>query len=270
MATEGKTIGIISIKGGVGKTSCAVNLGAALSSEFNKKTLVVDANYTAPNLGLHLGLVNPEMTLNDIFRKNIHISNAVHKYNDDLHIVPGSLIGRKVNVFQLKQKISQIKDNYDVVIIDSSPNLNEEILSTIIASDQLLVVTTPDYPTLSCTIHAIKVAKKKNTPISGLILNKVMNKKFELTIDDIENLCETPVLAALPDDVKMLEALALTKPIVLHKPMSNVSIGYKKLAACLIGQEYEDARLFSRIKEIFRNKMPKDELNRFIFKHGKI
>ena len=60
-----KVIGIISLKGGVGKTSSVANLGAALT-EFGKKVLVVDANFSAPNLGLHLGLTNPEIKLHDV------------------------------------------------------------------------------------------------------------------------------------------------------------------------------------------------------------
>ena len=63
---SGKIIGIISLKGGVGKTSSVANLGAVLASEFNKKVLVVDANFSAPNLGLHLGLVEPKVTIHDV------------------------------------------------------------------------------------------------------------------------------------------------------------------------------------------------------------
>jgi septum site-determining protein MinD len=270
MVAETKTIGVISIKGGVGKTSCAINLGAALATEFNKKVLVIDANYSAPSLGLHLGVIKPDITLNEVFKKDIHISNAIHQYDNNLHIIPGSLIRGEVNVFQLKQKIEDIKNDYDAILIDSSPNLNEEMLSTIIASDELLVVTTPDYPTLNCTIHAIKVAREKKTPISGLILNKFRNKKFELNIEDIENACEIPVLAVLPDDVRTLEALALTIPVILHKPMSDISVTYKKLAACLLGQKYEDSRFFQKLKGIFRSQKPKDELNRLVFKNGRI
>ena len=267
MATDCRAIGVISIKGGVGKTTCAVNLGAALAKNFNQKTLVIDANYSAPNLGLHLGMVNPEVTLNDVFRKGIHMSNAVYKYHDNLHIVPCSLAGRKINVNELKTKISSIKQDYDIVLIDSSPNINHEMLSAIAASDELLIVTTPDYPTLSTTIHAVKVAKRKNMKINGLVLNRVRNKKFELGIEDIEQASETQVLAVIQDDARILEALALAKPVAFHRPMSNASISYNKLAASLIGEDYTDPRFVSRIKSIFSPGIPKDELNRMAFKN---
>ena len=61
-----KTIGIISIKGGVGKTTSTVNIGAALA-ELGKKVLLVDADYTSPNLALHFGVVAPQKTLQHVF-----------------------------------------------------------------------------------------------------------------------------------------------------------------------------------------------------------
>lgn len=62
----GKVIGVISIKGGVGKTTVVSNLGATLAYEFGKKVLVIDANFSAANLGLHLGIVDPEITIHDV------------------------------------------------------------------------------------------------------------------------------------------------------------------------------------------------------------
>jgi septum site-determining protein MinD len=256
------TIGIISIKGGVGKTSCAVNLAAALSYEFEKKVLALDANYSAPNLGIHLGITNPGITLNEVIRKNLHISHAVNKYTENLHVVPCSIIGRKVNPFELREKIRAVKDDYDSIVIDSSPSLNHEMISTIAAADRLFVVTTPDYPTLSCTLHAIKAATRKRTRISGIILNKVRNKRFELSLEDIEHACNVPVVAIIPEDVAMLESLAMTKPVVLHKPKSGASISYKKLAAAIADMDYDDPRFMMKLKNIFRSSVGKDELNR--------
>jgi len=146
--------------------------------------------------------------------------------------------------------------------LDSSPALNEEILSTMVASDKLLVVTSPDYPTLSTTLHAVKMAKKENTPITGLVLNKVRKKKFELSLNDIEEASDTPILAILPDDIKMLEALAHTKHIADHAPRRDIVYEYKHLAACLIGEPYRDERFKRKIRRFFRTNVPKEEVNR--------
>lgn len=260
--TKGRIIGVISIKGGVGKTTTVSNLGAALANDFGKKVLMVDANFSAPNLGLHLGLVNPKVTIHDVLRGKKKVGEAIYEHDENLHILPASMAGRKIYPLKLKDKIDGLREFYDIILIDSSPNLNEEILATMIAADELLVVSSPDYPTLSTTMHAVGVAKRKRTPITGLILNKVRNKKFELSIDDIEEASGVPVISVLPDDIKVLESLAATKATTTYSPKSNAAIEYKKLAACLIGQEYKDPRVWKRVKKVFSRKLSRDEINR--------
>ncbi|MBN4049207.1 AAA family ATPase [archaeon AH-315-M20] len=263
---KGKIIGIISLKGGVGKTSSVANLGAVLASEFGKKVLVIDANFSAPNLSLHLGLVEPAATIHDILLDKAEVNEAIYEHEAGFHLIPGAYVSRKVKPFKLKQKISYLKDYYDIILIDSSPNLNEEILATMIASDELLVVTSPDYPTLSTTLRAVRLAKQRRTPITGLILNRVRNKKFELSIEDIEEAAQVPVLSVLPEDIRVQEAIANTTPVALHKPKSNAAIEYKKLAACLLGERYKDPRLWSRVKSLFKKGIAKDNINRLLMK----
>ena len=245
---KGKSIGVISIKGGVGKTSVVANLGSILAKEFNKKVLVVDANFSAPNLNLHFGLVNPLVTLENVLYHNVNALNSLYKHDSGVHILPCSPIRRKISPTQLKRRIAPLKKHYDLILIDSSPSLNEEMAATMLASDELLVVTAPDYVTLSCTLHAVKVAKQKNTPISGIIINRVRGKKFELSVEEIESITGIPVISTLSEDVKVIEALSHVTPATLVSPFSSASIGYKKLAASLVGEEYKDPRFFFRLK----------------------
>ncbi|MBU0614776.1 MAG: AAA family ATPase [Nanoarchaeota archaeon] len=236
-------IGVISIKGGVGKTTTATNIGAALASSFNQRTLIVDANFSAPNLGLHLGLVNPRYTLHHVLNDEIPATKAIYSHPSGFHILPGSLNNIKVNPYLLRDKIQSLREYYDNIIIDSSPNLNDEILSTIVAADELLVVSSPDYPTLYTTMNAIKVAKQKHTPIIGLVLNRVRNKGYELTNKEIEDITGVPVLAALPEEIKASEALAYSTPVTLYAPRKRLSVQYKKLAGHLIGKKYRGLNL---------------------------
>ena len=264
--SKGRIIGVISIKGGVGKTTAVSNLGAVLANEFGKKVLLIDANFTAPNLGLHLGVIKPEVSIHDVMSGKIPATEAIYTHDYGFHIIPASLTSGKIDPYKLKEKISRLKDYYDIILLDSSPNLNEEILSTMVASDELLVITSPDYPTLSCTLNAVKVAKAKKTTISGLILNRVRNKKYELTVDDIEDTAKTPVLGILPEDATVLESLYFTKPAALHKEKARVVYEYKKLAAALIGEEYKDPRFTQKVKRLLQKDIPKDEVNRALFR----
>ena len=264
----GKTIGIISIKGGVGKTTTVANLGAVLAKEFNKKVLLIDANFSGANLGLQFGIIQPEHTINEVLKNNYPIENAIIQYDENLDILPATLLYTKINPFLLKKKIRGLNKEYDLILIDSSPNLNDEILSTMIASDALLVVTSTDHTTLSCTMHAVKIAKEKKTPIIGLIINGMRNKSFELTIEEIEEAAKVPVLAVLPDDTTILEALSQTKPASIYAPKIEVAYEYKKLAAALIKEDFKDLRLKTLIKTKLLRQIPKQEINRTIFKDG--
>ncbi len=264
-----RTIGVISIKGGVGKTTTVANLGSALAHQFGKKVLLVDANFSAANLGLHLGLVNPDVTIHEVLGGKKPVHEAVFEHEGGFDVLPASVVPKKVDFLKLKNHLAKIKDNYDYVLIDSSPSLNEEILATMMASDELLVVSSPDYPTLSCTMHAVKVAKKRGTPIVGLILNKVRGKGFEINVEDVEAATGTPVIAVLPDDIKLLEALSETTPGTLHAPLSNAVIEYKKLAGALVGEEFEDTRLLSRLRRAVRRDVPKHEVNQELLRNAR-
>lgn len=262
--SKGKIIGIISIKGGVGKTTTVCSLGAALASDFNKKVLVVDANFSAPTLALYLGMVDLKKSIYNVLKDKEPVANAIVAHQENLDVLPASVRIRKVNPFGIKKVLNKLRGSYDIILVDSSPNLNDEMLATMVAADELLVVTTPDYPTLSATMHAVKTAKKQNANITGIILNKVRSLKFELNAGDIEDAAGVPVISILPDKTKVLEALAYSKPITSYNPENDVSVGYKKLAACLVGDEYKDTRRWQKIRNIFNPGISKDEINRAV------
>ncbi|MAG79183.1 hypothetical protein CMI40_02300 [Candidatus Pacearchaeota archaeon] len=256
----GKTIGVLSLKGGVGKTTTVVSLGSAIA-DFGKKVLLIDSNFSAPNLGIHLNIIDPEVTLHHVLSRNAKVSDAIHE-RGNLDIIPASIFEKvNINPLELRNKISGLKKKYDVILIDSSPALNDETLAAIYASDEILVVTTADHPTLSTTMKAVKLAKQRKTPINGLILNKVHNKNFELSIEDIEKASEVPVLAVIPHDVNILKALSEFTPSTAHKPRSKGTTEYKKLAATLIGEKYKPFRM----GDFFNINPRRQDINREIF-----
>ena len=257
----GKTIGIVSLKGGVGKTSSVVALGDALSG-FGKKVLLVDANFSAPNLGIHLNVINPENTLHEVLRGESNASRAIVSL-ENFDVLPSKVFNNfEISPLKLKNKLSGLKNKYDVVLIDSSPALNEETLAAMLASDELFVVATPDYPTMAMTLKAIKLAKQRGVQINGLILNKVYNKGFELSLDEIEEAAEMPVMAVIPHDVNVLKALSKFVPSTTHKPKSEGSQEYKRLAATLLGEKYKPVKM----KNFFRWANPKkQDINRMLF-----
>lgn len=265
----GDSIGILSIKGGVGKTTATAALGAALAQQ-GKKVLLVDANFSAPNLALHLGIVNPSYSMHDVLQSKANALGAVMETDYGFDIIAGRLGLKKVfypDYLKLKEKIQHLRYHYDNILIDSSPTLDHETLAAMLASDKILIVTTPDHVTLSCTLHAVKVAKQKKIPIAGIVLNKVYNKKFELGIDEIERLTGVPVLAVIPHNIDVLKALSELKPSTHDVKETDAVVEYKKLAAFLTGQKYHDKRFKTKIRNLFSHTVPKQEVNRQITKN---
>jgi septum site-determining protein MinD len=256
----GKSFGIISLKGGVGKTSVTSALGAAIA-DFDKRVLLIDGNFSTPHLGLHFNIIEPKVTLHDVLMREANINEAIHRV-ENLDVIPSSVYPKeKINPFQLRDRVKFIKRSYDVVLIDSSPSLNEEILSVMIASDGIIIVTTPDYPTLSTTLRAVKIARQRGTPIIGLIINKVYNRNFEIPLKEIEEFAEVPILAVIPYDINSLKALSKFTPSTNFRPKSSGSTEYRKLAAVLVGEKYNPRNL----KNLFGLTLKKQDINREIY-----
>lgn len=248
-------IGFISVKGGVGKTTLAMETASSLANHFGKKVLLIDANFSAPNLALHFGF-KPELTLHDILSGKLNIANAIYETHG-FDFIPASLsYNEEVDIMKLRQLLNGIKNRYDFIILDSAPNY-KEMMPVISSADKLFVVTTPDHVTLHTSIKAASLARAKRTPIEGIIINKMRDPKFELGLNDIEEFLGIPVVARIYDDKKVSESVFFRKPITLHDTNHHVSKAIHTFASALVGQP-EKVNWFMRNFGHFK----KDRVNR--------
>lgn len=226
-----RTIGIFSSKGGVGKTTTAVNLGAFLAKRLKNDVAVVDANLSAPNLGLHLGILNPSATIHDVLAGNAPIEDAVQDYGDGLHAIVGSIaFDEPVHLVDLKECLKPLKRKYKVIILDSSPGFGPEVISAIKACNELLVVTNPEIPTIASTLRTFRTAERYKIPIEGIVLNKVTGKRYEVPISEVKDRLNWPIVAVVPDDDKVRESLTEGTPVADYDPDANASKEFEKLA----------------------------------------
>jgi len=112
-----KIIGIISIKGGVGKTSVVSALAASLARDFAKKVLVIDANFSSPHLGIQIGLADPEVTIHHVLDGKANLKEAIYETGYEFDIIPGAMIYNKIDPSRLNEKLRDIRRKYDVVLI---------------------------------------------------------------------------------------------------------------------------------------------------------
>jgi len=229
----GRIIGFVSIKGGVGKTTLALEVASSLVNDFGKKVLVVDANFSAPNVHLYLDLTQPEFTLHDALL-GVGLHNAIREEHG-FDFVPASInYTQDVDFFRLKKVLSKFRNRYDFIILDSAPNY-QELIPVVAACDSIFVVTTPDDITLTTSMKAANLSRKKGTPIDGIVVNKIRSPKYELSLPEIERLSEIPVVAMIPDNKKMAESIYYKTPISVFSKGNKVSKEIKKFAGALAG-----------------------------------
>lgn len=256
------TISFVSIKGGVGKTTIAIETAVALSKYFGKKVLLVDGNFSAPNIGLYLDLTN-EINLQHALNGTL-LHNAIYE-SHGVDIVPAALEYKDpFDPYKLKKVLEKYKQRYDYIIIDSSPNF-EELKPIIAASDRIFVVTTPDHVNLTTSLKAARLAREKNTPIEGIIVNRIRNPKHEYNISDIENISEIPVMAKIYENKKVAKSVKEKKPIVLTYPRLNISKEIKRFASAIAGTP-EEGNFIEKILPI--NFFRKERVNRELLRQS--
>jgi len=236
-----RIIVISSGKGGVGKTTTAINLGAALN-KLNKKVVIVDANLNTPNVGLHLGAPIVPVTLNHVLKGKADIEEAIYEHSSGTKIVPSSLSIRELSKFNTKKlpEIAQdLKKHSDFVIFDSAAGFGEEVIAVYEAAEEIIIVTNPEMPAVTDALKAVKVAREMGKEVKGVIITRYRNAKYEMPLSSIKSMLETQIIGVIPEDDSVKEALNMRDAVVHTHPRSRVSRKYNEIAAKILGPEAE-------------------------------
>ena len=227
-------IGVFSCKGGVGKTTTVANIGMYLSEHLSDNILVVDANLTAPNLGLHFGELSPKVTIHDVLADELQIDKAVMKCSG-LSVLLGSIAyGEEIHLVDLRGHIEPLKKKYKLILIDSAPGLGSEVVAAMKACDKILIVTNPEVPTIASTLKTFRAAERYKIPILGAVVNKMRGEPFELPISEVKKALGWPIIATVPEDSKVRASTAAGTPVVSYAPKSPAAREFGKLSEALI------------------------------------
>ena len=244
-----KLITITSGKGGVGKTTTAINLGTALNS-FGKEVIIVDANLTTPNVGLHLGAPIVPVNFNHVLSGKAKVSEAIYEHESGTKIVPSSLSVKelqKLNYKKMKSAASRLRKMADYVIVDSAAGLGDEAISAMEVADELIVVTNPEIPAVTDALKTVKLAEELGKDVKGIIVTRVQGGKNEMKISNVKEMLDLPILGVVPED-KNVRASVRKKDALLHVyPYSGASRAYKKIASRIANVDYQEPSLLQRV-----------------------
>ncbi|WP_276273053.1 MinD/ParA family ATP-binding protein [Haloarcula litorea] len=216
-------------KGGVGKTTTAVNLGAGLE-EMGYDVAVVDADLGMANLGAMLE-VEPEKSLHEILAGDAAVSEALTDAAGGLTVIPGE---QSLEAFadadpaKLRKVIKTLRNAYDVVLIDTGAGLSHEVAVPLGLADGIVLVTTPDEVAVGDTVKTAQLAEKIDGEVIGALINRVTR---HTDVAGIAERFEFPLLAVVPDDTQATRH----EPLVLNHAESPAADAYRRLTEALEG-----------------------------------
>ncbi len=249
----GKIISVINQKGGVGKTTTAVNLGAYLS-HLGKKVLLVDVDPQAnASSGLGIDHRKIEKGVYELLLSHCTASEAILKTNhDDYYIIPSSisLSGASVELvelenreFRLQNALKEVKDFFDYIIIDSPPSLGLLTINSLTASDKILIPIQSEYYALEGlgqlleTISLIQNNLKPDLGILGVVITMFdkRNRLSSLVKDELYKYFPNKIFKSIiPRSVRLAEAPSYGLSILKYEPKSSGAKAYENLAKEII------------------------------------
>ncbi|MBQ2473166.1 MAG: ParA family protein [Lachnospira sp.] len=252
----GRTIAIANQKGGVGKTTTAINLSACLA-EAGQRVLVIDidpqGNTTS---GFGLSKDGSNNTVYEVILQECNIRDAIiENVVDNLDIITSNvnLAGAEIDLididnreYSLKSAITEVRDQYDYIILDCPPSLSMLTVNAMTAANTVLVPIQCEYYALeglTQLIHTINLVKKKLNPeleLEGVVFT-MYDSRTNLSLQVVENvkdnLQENIYKTIIPRNIRLAEAPSHGLPINIYDSKSSGAESYRMLAAEVMGNK---------------------------------
>ena len=249
MTRMGKMIAIGNQKGGVGKTTTTVNLGAALAS-LGQKVLIIDSDSqgnATSGLGIERGSV--ENSLYEILVNEVEMKPVILKTSfEGLDIVPSNiqlaaaeleLVGVKNRELRLKNAVAEIRDDYDYILVDCPPSLGQLAINAFTASDTILIPVQAEYYALEGltqllnTIRLVQRSYNRNFRIEGVLITMLdarTNLGFEVVEEVKKYFQEKVYKTVIPRNIRLSEAPSFGQSVIEYDPRSRGAEMYLELA----------------------------------------
>lgn len=241
-----KVITVTSGKGGVGKSSISVNLAIQLS-RMGKRVVIFDADFGLANIEIMLGL-HPKFNLADMMYRGKSLNDIIMYGPENVGLISGgSGIQELANlsrdqVITLIQKLNELDEYADVIIVDTGAGISDTVLEFVAASEEVLLVATPEPTSITDAYALLKTLNKKASyrpekTVVKMIANQVhgnrdakeLFEKLGLVVSKFLDI-EVEYLGSVPYDHNMQKAIMKQSPISILDPLSNTARALNKIA----------------------------------------
>lgn len=241
-AKMGKTIVITSGKGGVGKTTATVNIGAALA-EMGKNVLLIDADLGLRNLDLMMGVENRIVyDVVDVLEGRCRLRQAVvrNKRNERLALLPASQTRNKnaIKEGQLKTLLAEIRDSYDFLLIDCPAGIEQGFNNAIEGAEEAVLICTPEIASVRDGDRVAGLLASSEVDKVQLVVNRIkpemVRRREMMSVQDIEEILGLKAIGAVPEDSLVVRSANLGEPLI-YSTRSIAGQEYKRIAQRLMG-----------------------------------
>jgi flagellar biosynthesis protein FlhG len=247
-----QTIAFTSGKGGVGKTSLSLNIAIALSKQENKKILVLDTDLGTANVDIILG-VFPKYNISHVLYEDKPIEDVVVDGPFQVKILPGvSGVEELTTLTEIQQErfydqLERYQDDYqpDYIFVDTGAGIGSNVISFLLASDEVVIIATPEPTSMSDAYAIIKTLHKydkmlKISVLVNMVSNEAQAKRVFSTIKTVSERFlskELSLLGYVRFDRLMSQAIRKQKPVMITFPNSQASGEIEQLSKCIINKK---------------------------------
>lgn len=260
----GIAIVVTSGKGGVGKTTTSANLGTALAMN-GQKVCMVDTDIGLRNLDVVMGLENRIIyNLIDVIEGECRLQQALIKDKrvETLSLLPAAQTKDKsaVTPEQMEKLVSELKEEFDYVIIDCPAGIEQGFRNAVAGADQAIVVTTPEKAAVRDADRIVGLLEREKVGMPKLIINRVRQHMVKngdmLEVEDILDLLAIDLVGVVPDDDFVIKSANMGEPTVLSHE-SRASLAYRNIARRLLGESVplmqldQKGGVFTKMRKFF-------------------